>query len=109
MADGKPYKIELLKTVDIEIRSYGALDHMASYKNKVKRVVVPRSARALYYHRLASLVKVLFHPGFPLCISGREHFVEVFCRTAGRRIVCHCPVEAGKGAVQGHLPSYTRD
>ncbi|MCK4880552.1 MAG: DnaJ domain-containing protein [Bacteroidales bacterium] len=59
MADGKPYKIELLKTIDIEVRSFGALDHNARYKNKVKRVVVPRSTRAFYYHRLVSLVKVL--------------------------------------------------
>ncbi len=60
MADGKPYKVELLKTVDIEVRSFGALDHMARYKNKVRRVLIPRSARALYYHRMASLSKVLF-------------------------------------------------
>ncbi len=60
MADGKPYKVELLKTVDIEVRSFGALDHMARYKNKVRRVLIPRSARALYYHRMASLGKVLF-------------------------------------------------
>lgn len=59
MADGKPYKVELLKTIDIEVRSFGALDHMAKYKNRIKRVVVPRSARALYYHRVASLSKVL--------------------------------------------------
>jgi hypothetical protein len=59
MADGKAYKIELLKTVDIEIRTYGALDHSARYKNKVKRVVVPRSSRAVYYHRLVSLIKIL--------------------------------------------------
>jgi hypothetical protein len=59
MADGKPYKIELLKTIDIEVHSYGALDHQARYKNRVKRVVVPRSTRAVYYHRLVSLVKVL--------------------------------------------------
>ena len=59
MADGKAYKIELLKTIDIEVRTYGALDHSAKYKNKVKRVVVPRSARAVYYHRLASLLKFL--------------------------------------------------
>lgn len=59
MADGKAYRIELLKTVDIEIRSYGALNHSARYKNRVKRVVVPRSARAVYYHRLASLTKLL--------------------------------------------------
>lgn len=58
MADGKAYKIELLKTVDIEIRTHGALDHSARYKNKVKRVVVPRSSRAVYYHRLVSLIKL---------------------------------------------------
>lgn len=59
MADGKPYKIELLLTLDIEVRSYGALDHQARYKNRVKRVVVPRSSRAAHFHRLASLVKAL--------------------------------------------------
>ncbi len=59
MADGKAYKIELLKTLDIEIQTSGALDHSARYKNKVKRVVVPRSSRAVYYHRLVSLIKFL--------------------------------------------------
>jgi len=59
MADGKAYKIELLKTVDIQVRTSGALNHSAKYKNRVKRVVVPRSARAVYYHRLASLCKFL--------------------------------------------------
>ena len=59
MADGKAYKIELLKTVDIETRTYGALNHSARYKNKVKRVVVPRSTKAVYFHRLASLLKFL--------------------------------------------------
>lgn len=58
MADGKAYKIVLLKTIDIKIQSYGALNHNARYKNKNKRVVVPRSARAQYYHSLASLLKV---------------------------------------------------
>lgn len=64
MADGKPYKIEVLKTVDIQIRSYGASIHDAGYKNKVKRVVVPRSARAVHYHRLVSLFKVSICFGF---------------------------------------------
>jgi hypothetical protein len=59
MANGKPYKVELLKTVDIKIRSYGALNHDARYKNKTKRVVIPRSVRAQYFHRLTSLIKVL--------------------------------------------------
>jgi hypothetical protein len=59
MADGRAYKIELLKTIDIKIQTYGALNHDARYKNKKKRVVVPRSARAQFYHRIASLIKVL--------------------------------------------------
>ena len=60
MADGTPYNIELLLTIDIEVRSFGALNHSARYKNRRKRVVIPRSARAAYYHRLASLLKLIF-------------------------------------------------
>ena len=59
MADGKPYKIELLKTVDIKVRTFGALDHSVRYKNQVKRVVIPRSTRAVYYHRWGSVAKCL--------------------------------------------------
>jgi len=59
MANGKPDRIELLKTVDIKIRSYGALNHDAKYKNKTKRVVIPRSVRAQFFHRITSLLKVL--------------------------------------------------
>ena len=58
MANGKPMRIELIKTVDIKVRSFGALNHDAKYKNKVKRVVIPRSQRALFFHRIASLMKV---------------------------------------------------
>ena len=57
MADGKAYRIELVKTVDIQVRTFGALDHSVRYKNKVKRVVVPRSTRAVFFHRWASLLK----------------------------------------------------
>jgi hypothetical protein len=63
-ADGKSYRIELLKTIDIKIRSYGALDHDARYKNKMKAVVVPRSARAHFFHRLSSLIKIVSILGF---------------------------------------------
>lgn len=57
MADGKPYHIELLKTFDIHVHTFGALDHSVRYRNKVKRVVVPRSSRAAFYHRWVSLAK----------------------------------------------------
>jgi len=53
----KPYKIELLKTMDIKVQTFGALDHSVRYKNKVTRVVIPRSTRATYFHRWSSLVK----------------------------------------------------
>jgi len=59
MANGKSYRIELLKTVDIKIRSYGALNHEAKYKNKYKKVVIPRSVRAHLFHRISSVVKVI--------------------------------------------------
>ena len=58
MAGGKPYRIELLKTVDVKVRSYGAMNHNVKFKNKMKRVVIPRSARAHFFHRISSLVKV---------------------------------------------------
>lgn len=58
MAGGKPYRIELLKTVDIRFRSYGALNHEAKFKNKVKRVMVPRSAKAHFFHKLSSLIRI---------------------------------------------------
>ena len=57
-ANGKSYKIELLKTLDIRIRSYGALNHEARYKNRIKRVVIPRSIRAQWFHRVSSLLKI---------------------------------------------------
>jgi len=58
MANGKHYRIELIKTLDIIIRSYGPLNHDAKYKNKVKRVVIPRSIRAQFFHRMATLLKL---------------------------------------------------
>ncbi len=64
MAGGKPYRIELLKTIDVKISTHGALNHTAGYRNKVKRVVVPRSARAHYFHRISSQVKIISIAGF---------------------------------------------
>ena len=63
-ADGKSYRIELLKTIDIKIRSYGALDHDAKYKNRVKKVMIPRSVRAHFFHRISSLIKIFSILGF---------------------------------------------
>jgi hypothetical protein len=57
-ADGKPYRIELVKIIDIKIRSFGALNHDAKYKNKIRKVVVPRSFKAQRIHRLSTMVKI---------------------------------------------------
>jgi len=59
MANGKSCRIELLKTLDIKISTFGALNHAATYKNRLKRVVIPRSVRAQYFHRISSLVKII--------------------------------------------------
>ncbi len=58
-ADGKPYRMELLMTIDIKIQSFGVLNHDAKYKNKVKKVVIPRSVRAQLIHRITSFLKIL--------------------------------------------------
>ncbi len=57
-ADGQSYTVELLKTTDIRITSFGALDHAATYKSKLTKVVIPRSARAHFFHKLSSLLKL---------------------------------------------------
>ena len=58
-ADGKSYRIEVLKTIDIKVRSYGVLDHDAKYRNRVKKVMIPRSVRAHFFHRISTLVKIV--------------------------------------------------
>jgi curved DNA-binding protein CbpA len=59
LAGGKSYTIELLNTVVVKVHSYGALNHQAKYKNRMKRVVVPRSVRAHLFHRITSLIKAI--------------------------------------------------
>jgi hypothetical protein len=58
-ANGKPFRIELVKTMNITVRSYGAMDHQAGYQNRIRKVVVPRGVRAQAVHRMTSLIKVL--------------------------------------------------
>jgi hypothetical protein len=59
MADGKPCRIELLRIDDVKVRSFGVLDHEARYRNRVKKVIIPRSARTHFFHRMSSLIKIL--------------------------------------------------
>ena len=64
MAGGKAYRIELIRTLDAKIRSYGVMNHQVQYKTRVRRVVIPRSARAHFFHRLTTLVKLVSLAGF---------------------------------------------
>lgn len=64
MAGGKPYRLELTKTLDSEIRTYGVMNHQVKYRTRTKRVVIPRSARAHFFHRMASLIKLGSLSGF---------------------------------------------
>lgn len=64
MAGGIAYRIELIRTLDSKIRTYGVMNHQVKYSTRTKRVVIPRSARAHYVHRLTTLVKLLCLVGF---------------------------------------------
>lgn len=58
-ADGKPYRIKLIRIKEITVRSFGALDHQASIKQSSTMLVIPRSARAEYIHNICSTLKFL--------------------------------------------------
>ncbi|MEX0987271.1 MAG: J domain-containing protein [Bacteroidales bacterium] len=58
-ADGKPYTIRLIRTENIRVFSRGIMDHRATYTNNAKKLVIPRSARAEYIHRISSITKIL--------------------------------------------------
>ena len=58
-ADGKAYQINLLKITDIKARSFGVMDHQSSFKKKDKLLVVPRSTKAQFIHRISAVLKVL--------------------------------------------------
>ncbi len=68
MANGKPNRIEMIKTLDVKVISYGALNHDARYKNKVKRVVIPRSIKAQFYHRMATILKLFSIASFMILL-----------------------------------------
>lgn len=57
-ADGKSFRIRMVRVMNIKTISYGAMNHSARYTNKTSEVVIPRSARAEFVHRICSMVKV---------------------------------------------------
>lgn len=58
-ANGNSYTIGLLKILDIKVASFGALNHEAKYDRKAKKVVLTRSLKAEYWHRVSSYIKLL--------------------------------------------------
>lgn len=65
-ADGKSYRINLIRVLDIQVNTFGALNHNARIKSKGKSLIIPRSARAQYVHRICSITKVIIIVGFVL-------------------------------------------
>lgn len=58
MAGGKAHRVELIRTLDSSIRNYGVMNHQVKYRTRTKRVLIPRSARAHFFHRMATLLKL---------------------------------------------------
>ena len=58
-ADSKPYKAELLKLKDIKVGSEGFRQHHVNYINETKKILIPRSRKALIIHTINSLIKIL--------------------------------------------------
>lgn len=57
-ADGRAYRVKLVRIEGIRVVSYGAMDHQATYNNKATSLVIPRSARAELIHRICSLTRI---------------------------------------------------
>lgn len=58
-ANGKAYSIDLIKILDIKVVTLGAMNHMAKIKRKGKKVVLPRSLKAQYWHRVSSYIRLV--------------------------------------------------
>ncbi|MFC2129713.1 J domain-containing protein, partial [Bacteroidota bacterium] len=58
-ANGSSYTIGLIKILDIKVATFGALNHEAKYERKMKKVVMPRSLKAQFWHRACSYIKIM--------------------------------------------------
>jgi len=63
-ANGKACNIELIKILDIKVSTFGAMNHKVQYKRNKKKIVIPRSIKAQYWHRISSYIRVLTFLGF---------------------------------------------
>lgn len=58
-ADGKPFLINLIKIIDIRIRTFGAMNHQSKIKQTSHMLTIPRSAKAQLVHRIVSVIRIL--------------------------------------------------
>ncbi len=58
-ANGLAYKIGLIKILDIKVSTFGAMNHKVQYNRSTRKIVVPRSLKAQYWHRISSYIKIL--------------------------------------------------
>jgi hypothetical protein len=58
LADGKQYKIELLKLIDIKLKTGGFRQHTVNYLNDKAIVLIPRSRKAFKIHSVNTLIKI---------------------------------------------------
>ena len=59
LANSIPFKLELIKVKDIQLRNDGPMQHQAGYNRKYITIIFPRSQKAFVIHSVVSVVKVL--------------------------------------------------
>ncbi len=57
-ADSYPYKIGMLKVLDIQLNFFGSLWHDARYKRTYAKLSIPRSRKAFRVHLVCSVIKI---------------------------------------------------
>jgi len=57
-ADSYPYKMGMLKVLDVQLNFFGSLWHDARYKRTYRKLNIPRSKKAFRIHLTTSIIKV---------------------------------------------------
>ena len=65
------------------------MNHQVKYKTRTKRVVIPRSARAHFFHRMATLIKLWILDRLYAFFSHRQYGVALHCGHGGRWTALH--------------------
>jgi hypothetical protein len=55
--DGKSYRIKLIRIEDIKVKTSGMMNHSVSSKKKSSNIIISRSAKAEFIHRICSITK----------------------------------------------------